>query len=184
MNDSQSDQVNGNEPSSNIIGLGGGCHWCTEGVFASLIGVSKVDQGWIAPQGSDSDYSEAIEVTYDSAVIDLQTLIKIHLYTHASSSNHSMRGKYRSAVYAYDDAQLTEAKEILKNLECDFGQPIITQVCLFSGFKKNKPELLDYFYSSPERPFCKTYIHPKLKLLIAEFSEHIDTQKLSKAGID
>jgi peptide methionine sulfoxide reductase MsrA len=27
------------------IGLGGGCHWCTEGVFESLIGVTKVNQG-------------------------------------------------------------------------------------------------------------------------------------------
>jgi peptide-methionine (S)-S-oxide reductase len=42
------------------IGLGGGCHWCTEGVFASLIGVTKVAQGWIAPDGKQSNFSEAV----------------------------------------------------------------------------------------------------------------------------
>jgi peptide methionine sulfoxide reductase MsrA len=29
------------------IGLGGGCHWCTEGGFESLIGIKVVNQGYI-----------------------------------------------------------------------------------------------------------------------------------------
>lgn len=184
MNDSNCDEVNECLPSPVVVGFGGGCHWCTEGVFASLIGVAMVEQGWIAPKGDDTDYSEAIEVTFDSSIIDLQTLVKIHLYTHASSSSHSMRGKYRSAVYAYDDVQFLQVKQLLEDLGGEFDQPIITQVYRFSGFRKNKPELLNYLYTDPDRPFCKTYIHPKLKLLIAEFSEHVDTQKLSDAGIE
>lgn len=136
------------------------------------------------PQGQDNSYSEAIEVTFDSSVIDLQTLVKIHLYTHASTSSHSMRGKYRSAVYAYDDVQFLQVQKILEDLQSEFDQTIVTQAYRFSEFKKNKPELLEYLFSSPERPFCKTYIHPKLKLLIAEFSAHVDRQKLSNAGID
>ena len=82
------------------IGLGGGCHWCTEGVFESLLGVSKVNQGWIASSGENSDFSEAIEVYFDPVIISLSDLIEIHLYTHASRSNHSMRSKSRSASYA------------------------------------------------------------------------------------
>ena len=29
------------------LGLGGGCHWCTEAVFQSLVGVERVRQGFI-----------------------------------------------------------------------------------------------------------------------------------------
>lgn len=175
--------VNPSVPPSTKIGFGGGCHWCTEGIFASVLGVKVINQGWIAAQGEQHGYSEAIELSFDASVIDLATLIKIHLYTHASTSSHSMRDKYRSGVYVYDDAQFALVQKILKDLAAEFDQPIITQTYRFADFKINKPELLDYFYTGPHRPFCKTYIHPKLQKLMAKFSNHMDLHKLSQAGI-
>jgi peptide-methionine (S)-S-oxide reductase len=38
----------------NRIGFGGGCHWCTEAVFQSLIGVEKVEQGFIASDETEN----------------------------------------------------------------------------------------------------------------------------------
>jgi peptide-methionine (S)-S-oxide reductase len=166
------------------IGLGGGCHWCTEGVFESLIGITQVNQGWIASSGEHSDLSEAIEVYFDPAVISLSVLIEIHLYTHASTSNHSMRGKYRSAIYAYDDNQFNQSLDILKVLSADFDDALVTQVYAFKSFKPNKLELTDYFYSAPDRPFCQTYIQPKLKLLLARFNRHVDHEKMSTIGLE
>jgi peptide-methionine (S)-S-oxide reductase len=163
------------------IGLGGGCHWCTEGVFESLLGVTCVNQGWIASNGENSDYSEAVEVYFDPAVISLADLIEIHLHTHASRSNHSMRGKYRSAIYTYDNSQFEQAADILNGLSADFDEAVITQVFPFISFRQNKIELTDYFYSAPDRPFCQTYIQPKLKLLLECFNRHVDQGKLADA---
>jgi peptide-methionine (S)-S-oxide reductase len=167
----------------NKIGLGGGCHWCTEGVFASLIGIATVNQGWIASRGENAELSEAIEVVYDPAVISLSTLVEIHLHTHASTSNHSMRGKYRSAIYTYNEVQYNQAVNILNLLRADFDQPVITQVYPFEGFKANKTELINYFYTAPNRPFCQRYIHPKLTVLLARFSHHVDKHKLGASGV-
>lgn len=75
------------------IGLGGGCHWCTEAVFQSLIGIEKVEQGFIASTEEYNTFSEAVIVHFDSEVISAKTLIEIHLYTHKSTSQHSMRSK-------------------------------------------------------------------------------------------
>jgi peptide-methionine (S)-S-oxide reductase len=47
-----------------LVGLGGGCHWCTEGVFTSLIGITKVDQGWIASNSEHFSLYEALEVYF------------------------------------------------------------------------------------------------------------------------
>jgi len=161
------------------IGLGGGCHWCTEGVFESLIGIKVVNQGWIASSDNNAELSEAIEVYFDQSLISLQTLIEIHLHTHASTANHSMRKKYRSAIYTYNDAQNQAACKVLDSLQSDFDKPIITQVLPFYSFKANKDELQNYLYNSPNKPFCKTYIHPKLRLLLTRFKHQVNDKKIA-----
>lgn len=155
------------------IGLGGGCHWCTEAVFQSLIGVAKVEQGFISPRGNDSSFSEAIIVHYDSSQIGLKDLIEIHLYTHKSTSDHSMRNKYRSAVYVFDAETMTKSESILKELQKEFEIPLITSVLYFGKFKPSNVQFQDYYYNNPEKPFCETYIAPKLRLLLNKFSRFV-----------
>jgi peptide-methionine (S)-S-oxide reductase len=165
------------------IGLGGGCHWCTEGVFSSLIGVLQVDQGWMASTLEHASLSEAIQVFFDPSVISLSVLIEIHLLTHSSGSNHSMRSKYRSAIYVYSDEQGRVAQTILDELKAVSDLPIVTEIYDFSEFKLNKAPLQDYFYTGPNRPFCQTYIHPKLRLLLTRFSQQVDHKKLQDTGL-
>ena len=50
----------------NKIALGGGCHWCTEAVFQSLIGVKKVEQGYVASIEENKSFSEAVIVHFNS----------------------------------------------------------------------------------------------------------------------
>lgn len=176
----------GNTTDNNIIskiGLGGGCHWCTEGIFESLLGITTVNQGWIASIPPYAELSEAIEVFFNPTIISLQSVIEVHLHTHSSTSNHAMRKKYRSAIYTYNDTQNKEAKTILTHLENDFDKLIITQVLPLKSFKMNKDKLVNYLYKSPNKPFCQTYIHPKLKLLLTRFKRHVNEQKLAQSGL-
>ena len=76
----------------NRIGLGGGCHWCTEAVFQNLNGVVRVEQGWISALGA-LEYSEAVLVHFDPEKITAKDLIEVHLHTHKCTSNHFMRTK-------------------------------------------------------------------------------------------
>ncbi len=152
------------------IAFGGGCHWCTEAVFLSLKGVQRVKQGWIASHPPNDAFSEAVTVIYNPEIITLDDLIAVHLCTHASTSNHSMRHKYRSAVYWFDAKEDAIIKEIIHGLQPKFNEPIITQVLPFVDFKASLPEHLNYYYTNPEKPFCTVYIHPKLELLKNKFA--------------
>lgn len=160
------------------IGFGGGCHWCTEAVFQSLIGVNEVKQGWIASTDANHTFSEAVIVTFNTSIISLKTLIEIHLHTHKSTSNHSMRNKYRSAIYYFETTQQIIAKTIISELQPNFDAPIVTKIIPYNGFKPSREAITNYYYSNPKKPFCEQFINPKLKLILHKFSKYAVKEKL------
>jgi peptide-methionine (S)-S-oxide reductase len=159
-------------------GFGGGCHWCTEAVFSSLKGVQSVQQGWIASTGADTSLSEGVIVTFDDGLISFATLIAIHLYTHSSTSEHPMRGKYRSAVYTFDECGEQAAHAAIEAVQAEFNEAIITKVLPYQSFTLSRKELLDYYFNDPQKPFCELYINPKLKLIMERFSTAANHDKL------
>lgn len=161
------------------IGFGGGCHWCTEAVFQSLIGVVEVAQGFIASKGKEASFSEAVIVHFDEDKISYKELIEIHLYTHKSTNEHSMRTKYRSAIYFFDQEQETRILHILSEVQKDFEKKIITKVLPFHDFKFSDQMFHNYYYNDPKKPFCETYINPKLSLLMQKFSKNINLKKVT-----
>lgn len=155
------------------IGLGGGCHWCTEAVFQFLEGVLKVDQGYIAAQKPNDSWSEGIIVYYDENIISLKLLIEAHLHTHKSTSQHRMRSTYRSAIYTMDQKSYTDAVRILQELQTQFEKPLVTEVLGFDRFKASREQIRNYYLKNPEKPFCKRYIQPKLDVLANNFTKNL-----------
>ncbi len=162
----------------NKIGLGGGCHWCTEAIFQSLLGVEKVAQGWISAREA-ADFSEAVIVHYDAAILPLEVLIEIHLYTHSCTSNHTMRHKYRSAVYVFSEPQKERVAAMLQQLQPQFKEAIITRPITFQEFKENSATYLNYYQRDPNKPFCKNVIAPKLRLLLKNYRKRVDSTKIN-----
>jgi peptide-methionine (S)-S-oxide reductase len=161
------------------IALGGGCHWCTEAVFQALKGVANVEQGFVASEGAHTAFSEAVIVHFHSELISLHSLVEIHLYTHKSVSNHSMRKKYRSAIYTFSEDQKIEAENILNMLQPKFENKLITMVYPFSEFRASPEAFQNYYQKNPEKPFCERFINPKFKLLRDKFSHQLNTGYIS-----
>ena len=153
------------------IGFGGGCHWCTEAYFQSLIGVEKVEQGWISSDFPNESFSEAVIVHYNSNAIPLNILIAIHLHTHAATKKHSLREKYRSAVYAFDE-NTNDIQQMIDYNQSDFEQPIITQAIIFKSFRLNSETQQNYYIKNKEGVFCERYISPKLSKIEIEFASY------------
>ncbi len=160
------------------VGLGGGCHWCTEAVFQSLKGVMNVEQGYVGSEDEDTMFSEAVIVHFDAEVISIKELIEIHLHTHKSVSNHSMRHKYRSAIYTFSEKQKEKAKGFVAKFQKEFDHKLITKVFSFKAFEPSREQITNYYYKNPEKPFCKSFINPKLRLLLERFSKHVQKEKL------
>lgn len=157
------------------IGFGGGCHWCTEAVFMALKGVAKVEQGFIAPQKDIDNLSEAVIVHYNPNLIELKDLVAIHLDTHKSTQNHSMREKYRSGIYYFEKKENSVLMEIMSVQEQNFDTPLIAAILPFGAFKSSEEQFQNYYFSDTEKPFCKTHILPKIELLKEKYAKHVST---------
>ncbi len=94
------------------------------------------------------------------------------MHTHKSTSAHSMREKYRSAIYTYSEEQIAEAKKLLAISQNDFKGKLITKVLPFSKFKASREAIQNYYQKNPKKPFCERFINPKLKLLLDKFSDY------------
>ncbi len=163
------------------IGLGGGCHWCTEAVYDSLIGIRSVKQGWISAEEPDDQFSEAVLIEFNEAEISLQTIIDIHLQTHSATSNHSMRKKYRSAVYVMNEDDYNRVEGILASLQKSFKKQLITRCLRFEKFKSSDKQYHNYYEKNPSKPFCQVFIQPKLNMLLKQYIAVVDKTKLSKS---
>lgn len=155
------------------LGFGGGCHWCTEAVFQAFRSVEQVEQGFIRSTAPDDDWSEAALVTFDPAVLPPEVLIEAHLLTHSATSGHTMRGKYRSAVYVPDPVQAADMAAIIGDLQPGFDQPLVTRVLPLVAFRPSDEQFLNYYAADPDRPFCRTYIAPKLTTLREQFGARV-----------
>ena len=125
----------------------------------------KVEQGYIASGAPADSFSEAVIVHYLPKKVNLAQLLEIHLHTHNSTSDHSFRKKYRSAVYFLKAEEKGIINEILNKLQQQFKEPLVTQILPFKKFKASREAIQDYYRKNPEAPFCKRYIEPKLELL-------------------
>ncbi|WP_031428065.1 peptide-methionine (S)-S-oxide reductase [Flavimarina sp. Hel_I_48] len=153
------------------VGMGGGCHWCTEAVFNALKGVINVEQGYIASTNENDSFSEGVLVHYNLNEISLKDLIYVHLHTHASASAHSFRKKYRSAVYSYEKSEIEEVEKIIDELQKNFESTLITRALPFSEFEPSRMSLRQYYEKNKEAPFCQRYIVPKLDFINKNFKE-------------
>ena len=99
------------------------------------------------------------------------------MHTHKSGSNHSMRSKYRSAIYTFSQEQQKEAEVLLDKIKVEFDYTIITQILSFCSFKESDALFKNYYYKNPEKPFCETFINPKLSFLLKEYSAFIHKEK-------
>lgn len=152
------------------IGFGGGCHWCTEGVFQALRGVFQADQGFIQSEPPSDAWAEGVIVSFDPAIISLGTLAEVHLRTHSANGTYSPNGRYRSAIYIFAADQHDESAQAVASFAEDAGEAARTLVLPFIGFKPSEARYQNYYLTDPDRPFCRRYIDPKLDYLRRHFA--------------
>ena len=112
-------------------------------------------------------------VDFDESLIPLDVLIAVHLRTHASTSPHKMRGKYRAAVYTYGDDQAGKVRDLIAADQPNFDAPLVTLILPFVDFKASDTRFQNYYATDAERPFCTTSIDPKLAKIRRDYADYV-----------
>lgn len=94
-----------------------------------------------------------------------------------------MRTKYRSAIYYFQEYQRPELRNALSESQADFNEEIITKILPFVAFKSSPAQYQNYYQNDPEKPFCRTYIYPKLKFLKSKYSASVNEDFLENKKI-
>lgn len=166
-----------------------GCFWCTEAVFQRLKGVQSVVSGYTGGKVPNPSYqmvgtgttghAEAVQITYDPAIITFDELLEVFWKTHdpttLNSQGHDHGPQYRSGIFYHDEEQkklaehykqkLTEAKA--------FPKPIVTEITAFDKFYPAENYHQNYFNLNSRQPYCKMVIRPKIEKLHRVFQSKL-----------
>tara|TARA_R110002049_G_scaffold228717_2_gene400818 strand:- start:356 stop:823 length:468 start_codon:yes stop_codon:yes gene_type:complete len=133
-----------------ITTFAAGCFWGVEAKFRQVNGVISTRVGYTSGTTEKPDYkavctgitghAEAIEVTFDPAVISYQALLEVfwrlHNPTTLNRQGPDMGTQYRSAIFYHNDEQREQA--VASKLALDnsnyYPHPAVTEITAASEF--------------------------------------------------
>lgn len=145
----------------------GGCFWGVEHHFEQVKGVQSAVSGYIGGAAQNPTYrevcsggtghAEAVEVRYDPAVVDYETLARlffeIHDPTQVNRQGPDVGSQYRSAVFYADEAQRAVALKLIAELK-QKGYAVATTVEPAGTFWKAEEYHQDYYEKTGHEPYC------------------------------
>lgn len=169
--------------------LAGGCFWCTEAAFEQLAGVVSVLPGYMgghdpAPTyeavcGGDTGHAEVVQISFDPAIIDYETLLTafftIHDPTTLNRQGHDAGTQYRSAIFYHDEGQRVAAEAMIARLNGEgvWASPIVTEVTPAANFFVAEAYHHQYFRRNPYQGYCMAVVAPKAMKLRQVFTERL-----------
>lgn len=127
-----------------------GCFWGVEAAFRNMRGVTSTRVGYIGGHVDNPTYqnvctgktghAEAVEVSYDAAVVSYGQLLDLFWQNHNPTTYHrqgpDVGSQYRSAIFFHSPEQEKEAQASKAALDGSgrFTKPIVTEVVPASTF--------------------------------------------------
>jgi peptide-methionine (S)-S-oxide reductase len=176
----------GEQKQLDVATLAGGCFWCLEAVFEQLQGVEKVESGYTGGNLADPNYrqvcdgdtghAEAVQVTFDPAVVSFREVLDVFFATHNPTTLNrqgpDIGTQYRSAVFHHSPTQKEEAERRIAELNAAriWDAPIVTEVVPLDKFYRAEDYHQGYYRDNPRQGYCQAVISPKVAKFRKQFA--------------
>jgi peptide-methionine (S)-S-oxide reductase len=151
--------------------LAGGCFWGLEQLFRKLPGVIDTETGYTGGTNDNPTYenhsghAEALQITYDTDVIDFWHLLdfffQIHNPTTLNQQGNDIGTSYRSAIFYQDETEYKQAEDFIKIVNDserwkirDTVMPVVTTLEPFTKFWPAEDYHQDYLQKNPNGYTC------------------------------
>lgn len=148
----------------------GGCFWGVEYYMEKLPGVVSVESGYIGGAVEDPTYqqvcgkttghAEAVQVTYDPASTDYETLAKmffeLHDPTQINRQGPDIGEQYRSEIFYLNPEQKKTAEDLIAQLKAK-GVDVVTKVTPATKFWLAEDYHQNYYDLKGTTPYCHGY---------------------------
>ncbi len=137
----------------------GGCFWCTEADFDKVPGVIATTSGYIGGKATDATYNqvsagrtdhvEAVEVTYNPAVVSYQKLLDFYWRTVDPTVKDrqfcDVGPHYRTAIYVRNDEERKLAEASKQKVAAELKTTIYTEINASGPFYRAEEYHQDYY---------------------------------------
>ncbi len=156
-----------------------GCFWCAEEIFQHVRGVKSVINGYSGGTEPNPTYeevsdgktghAEAVEVHYDSSVVDYPTLLKV-FFASQDPTTPSRQGpdagpQYRSVAFYDTPEQKAFIEGYIRELDASgrYNSPIVTEVAPFVKFWPAEEYHQNYAERNPDQPYIRGVSKPRFE---------------------
>ncbi len=172
-----------------VATLAAGCFWCVEAIYQQLEGVVKVESGYAGGQVKNPTYkqvctgttghAEVIQITFDPKKVSFEGLLEVFFKTHDPTTLNRQGAdegtQYRSAIFFHNEAQKTQAAEIIADLDKSgaFNSKIVTSLEPYAMYSAAEDYHQNYFNENGGNPYCQMVVKPKVEKFQKVFKDRI-----------
>ncbi len=177
----------------------GGCFWGVEAVFSHVKGVTGVVSGYhggtrrsasydLVSSGV-TDHAEAVQITYDPAVVRYDQLLRILFSVVADPTLKNRQGPdvgahYRAAIVPTNAEQSAVAKAYLAQMAKSgvWKKPIVTGLESYKAFYPAEDYHQDFMLKNPKHGYILRWDAPKVAALKRMYPAHYRASFLKDGG--
>lgn len=133
---------------SELATFAAGCFWGVEEYFRKQAGVLSTRVGYTGGHTENPSYqqvcsdttghAEAIEVTFDPAIISYKTLVELFFKMHDATTKNrqgpDVGSQYRSVIFYHTEAQQADALMVKNATQQASTKPIVTEIVAATTF--------------------------------------------------
>jgi peptide-methionine (S)-S-oxide reductase len=167
--------------------LAGGCFWCLDAVYRTLIGVTDVVSGYTGGTTDYPDYdsvctgstghAEAVKVVFDETVIPASVILDVFFSLHdprqLNRQGNDVGTQYRSAMFYADEDQKQQFIEAGARATEAWDGELATVLSPLGKWWDAEEYHQNFFARNPNQGYCLAVALPKIIKIRKSYAKYV-----------